>query len=41
MQYRKQVSIIISAFNAEKYIQETLNSVFSQTWKNLEIIVVK
>jgi glycosyltransferase involved in cell wall biosynthesis len=40
MQYRKQVSIIISAFNAEKYIQETLNSVFSQTWKNLEIIVV-
>jgi glycosyltransferase involved in cell wall biosynthesis len=40
MQYTKQVSIIISAFNSEKYIQETLNSVLSQTWKNLEIIVV-
>ena len=40
MQYLKKVSVIISAFNAEKYIQETLNSVLSQTWKYLEIIVI-
>lgn len=34
------VSIIISAFNAEQYIAQTLNSVLLQTWKPLEIIVV-
>ncbi|MBU1863052.1 MAG: glycosyltransferase, partial [Candidatus Omnitrophica bacterium] len=28
------------AFNAEKYISETLDSVFSQTFKNFEVIVV-
>ena len=34
------VSIIISAYNAEAYIEETIRSVLSQTYKNLEIIVV-
>ncbi len=34
------VSVIIPAFNVEKFIGETLRSVINQTYKNLEIIVV-
>ncbi|MFZ0847075.1 MAG: glycosyltransferase family A protein [Pseudolabrys sp.] len=35
-----KVSVLIPAFNAEKFIGDTLKSVFRQTWKNIEIIVV-
>ncbi|WP_231461811.1 glycosyltransferase family 2 protein [Pedobacter sp. Leaf132] len=34
------VSVIIPAYNAEQTIVETLNSVYAQTHKNLEVIVV-
>ncbi|MEE1945141.1 glycosyltransferase family A protein [Pedobacter sp. KR3-3] len=34
------ISVIIPAYNAEKYIGDTLNSVLSQTYAHLEIIVV-
>lgn len=34
------VSITICAYNAEKYIPQTLESVFQQTYKNIEILVV-
>ena len=34
------VSIVISAYNAEKYLAKTLDSVLKQSWKDLEIIVV-
>jgi len=34
------VSVIIPVYNGEAFIAETLNSVLSQTYKNLEIIVV-
>lgn len=34
------VSIIIPAYNVEKYIGRTLNSVVNQTFKNIEIIVI-
>jgi glycosyltransferase involved in cell wall biosynthesis len=34
------VSIIIPAFNSEKYIGETIQSALDQTWKNIEIIIV-
>jgi len=34
------VSVIIPAYNAEAFISETLNSVLSQTYKNIEVLVV-
>lgn len=34
------VSVIIAAYNAEQYIEETLNSILDQTYSELEIIVV-
>ncbi|MDP4285501.1 MAG: glycosyltransferase [Bacteroidota bacterium] len=35
-----KVSIIIPAYNAEKWISQALESVISQTWNNIEIIIV-
>jgi glycosyltransferase involved in cell wall biosynthesis len=34
------VSVIIPAYNAEAFIEKTLNSVLSQTYQNLEVIVI-
>ncbi|KAF0202279.1 MAG: glycosyl transferase family [Bacteroidetes bacterium] len=34
------VSVIIPAYNAERFIAETLDSVLNQTWKNIEVFVV-
>ena len=34
------VSILIPLYNSEKYITETIESCLSQTWKNIEIIIV-
>ncbi|MFD2228565.1 glycosyltransferase family 2 protein [Alkalimarinus sediminis] len=35
-----KVSIIIPVYNAEKYIVQTLNSIFDQSYKNIEIILI-
>ena len=35
-----KVSVIIPCYNAVKYVEETLQSISSQTFKNIEIIAV-
>ncbi len=35
-----KVSVIISVYNVEKYIEECLESVINQTLKEIEIIIV-
>jgi glycosyltransferase involved in cell wall biosynthesis len=34
------ISVIIAAYNAEKYIESALDSILAQTYSNLEVIVV-
>src|ERR1700722_15856506 len=34
------VSVVIPAYNAEKWVSEAVKSVLTQTYKNLEIILV-
>jgi glycosyltransferase involved in cell wall biosynthesis len=34
------VSVVIPAFNAERYIEETLHSALNQTYESVEVIVV-
>ena len=36
----KKFSIIIPNYNKEDYVEETLNSIFNQTYKNFEVIVI-
>jgi len=36
----KKVAILLTVFNGEKYIEETLKSILSQEYKNISIIVV-
>ncbi|MBR0449212.1 MAG: glycosyltransferase family 2 protein, partial [Clostridia bacterium] len=34
------VSVIMPIYNAEKYLADTLNSIFSQDYKDIEIVLV-
>lgn len=34
------VSVLIPCYNAERWVSDTLDSVYSQTWTNIEVIVV-
>lgn len=40
MKYEKLVSIIIPVYNTKKYLPECVDSLVSQTYKNIEIILV-
>lgn len=35
-----KISVLIPAFNAEKFIEQTVDSVLSQTYQNFEIIII-
>lgn len=37
---KPKISVIVPVYNVEKYIEKSLNSLFNQTYKNLEIIIV-
>lgn len=38
--YNKKISIVVPVYNVEKYIRECIESILSQTYSNLEIILV-
>lgn len=40
MKKQYKFSIIIPNYNKEEYVRETLDSIFNQTYKNIEVIVV-
>lgn len=39
-QSKNLISVIIPAYNHEKYIQETINSIINQTYQNIELIII-
>jgi glycosyltransferase involved in cell wall biosynthesis len=41
MEENIKVSVVITAYNVEKYIKKAINSVLNQTYKNIEIVVVE
>ena len=35
-----KLSVIVSVYNTEKYIEKCLDSLLNQTYKNIEIVVI-
>ncbi|MGH0430439.1 glycosyltransferase family 2 protein [Bacillus hominis] len=40
MEQKQIVSVVIPLYNAEKYIEETMESILNQTYKHIEIVIV-
>ena len=40
MLHNDLISVIIPAYNHEKYVQQTIKSIIAQTYKNIELIVI-
>ncbi|OTW74713.1 beta-1,3-N-acetylglucosaminyltransferase [Bacillus thuringiensis serovar cameroun] len=40
IEQKQIVSIVIPLYNGEKYIEETMESILNQTYKNIEIVIV-
>ena len=40
MSFNPKVSIIVPLYNCEKYIEQCLDSIFSQTYKNIEVFCI-
>ena len=38
--YMKKVSVIVPVFNVEKYLKQCIESILSQTYRNLEILLI-
>ena len=35
-----KVSVIVTSYNHEKYIEQCIQSIFNQTYKNIELIII-
>lgn len=40
MEQKQLVSVVIPLYNTERYIEETMQSILDQTYKNIEIVIV-
>ena len=40
MQYPGQISVIVPVYNAGRYLRECIESILSQTYKSVELILV-
>ena len=37
---KKKVSVLMTVYNCEKYIRNSIRSILNQTYKNFELIIV-
>ena len=37
---REKISVLMTVYNAEKFIKESVQSILSQSYKNLELLII-